>query len=395
MFQKKKLILYLQIFLLLMGTVCQAAPRDGARIKDARGDLSQLRVDAQKAQDELDSLRSAETRLVEKLNNLSERASLDHKMIKKLSAELSHLRQRAKTAQSDLSHRQSLGLDSENRLATQLRDSYLREFVVGLQSAPSILPRSSATAWRSVYDSALTSLREQELVAAHDSTEVAFSALKKVSASRSRVERLKKNRKVNVNLLESQRDKSHRNLTKVRQEKETLADRLLYLSAAAKQMNELVSRLEAQERRDRTGRETHQSSYTGLFVASKGRLRPPIAGKIISRFGWKTDEVSNLRSFSSGIEIRGKPNYNVRVVAPGVVVYTGSMRDYDNFVIVSHDDGYYTTYGGLGRIKVEIDQSVSLRQPVGVTASGQVKFEIRKGKDSVDPVVWLDFSSLH
>ncbi|HSG99461.1 MAG TPA: peptidoglycan DD-metalloendopeptidase family protein, partial [candidate division Zixibacteria bacterium] len=151
---------------------------------------------------------------------------------------------------------------------------------------------------------------------------------------------------------------------------------------------------EASER-ERAGVSPWESLQTGLFIARKGQMKPPLAGgKIVGGYGWKTDNVTNLKSFSPGVEIHGKPNYNVRAIADGVIVYVGSLRGYGNFVIVAHDDGFYSTYGGLGRVKVQLDQRIPEREPVGVTDDGIVKFELRRGQEAVDPIEWLDFSQL-
>ncbi len=77
-------------------------------------------------------------------------------------------------------------------------------------------------------------------------------------------------------------------------------------------------------------------------------------------------------------------------VADGSVAYSGNLRGYGIFVIINHDDQYYTTYAGLGEALVAKDQIVRARMVVGKSASdGLVKFELRKGRDALDPVTWI------
>jgi murein DD-endopeptidase MepM/ murein hydrolase activator NlpD len=120
-------------------------------------------------------------------------------------------------------------------------------------------------------------------------------------------------------------------------------------------------------------------------------MPPPIRGKIVSSFGWKKDKITNLKSFAPGIDIKPSKNQtHVTACAPGRVVYIGSLRGYDDFVIVEHDDGYYTTYAGLSGVMVEIDESVNTGRKIGSLGSSNVHFEIRQGREHLDPVIWLD-----
>ena len=82
-------------------------------------------------------------------------------------------------------------------------------------------------------------------------------------------------------------------------------------------------------------------------------------------------------------------------VASGTVLYTGNLRGYGNFVIINHDHQYYSTYANLGDVTVSQGQFVESRAKVGASGTdGVVKFELRKGRESLDPVSWIDIESL-
>lgn len=386
-------------YILLLFLTFALAPLWAKNKKDVKGkkeELSSIRVELDQTQTQIDSLRSEESKLLDKLKNLDERISLDKEMITKINRKISQLRKKQSSAASTLRKRDKNLAVMRSDLRSQLTEVYLRA-----QNTPdpppgglALLVNEEETMWQKVYFAALSDLNLQRVVSASQASKSAQARLKDVKKSASRVAKLKKDRKVSASITRSKKEYSQRNLKKVRQDKDQAADRLLFLSESARQMNDLIARLEASERQNNTRRNRPQMDMTGLFVASRGRLKPPIQGKVVSGFGWKTDNVTNLKSYSPGIEIKGKPNYNVRVVAPGVVVYIGNLRGYGQFVIVAHDDGYYTTYGGLARVKVVLEQRIPLREPVGVTGSGLVKFELRSGRESVDPISWLDFGSL-
>lgn len=370
--------------------------REKTDVKSKKNELSKIRVELDQTQGQIDSLRSEESKLLDKLKNLDERIALDKEMIIKINRKVTQLRKKQSSAAAALRDRDRDLSNKQGEFRSQLAKVYLQA-----QNSPdppasglAFLVNEEENPWQKVYFSALSDLNRKRVTSASQAARSAQKRLKDVKKSTSQVEKLKKDRAVSASITRSKIENSQRNLTKVRQVKEQAADRLLFLSESARQMNDVIARLEASERQSRTRQDRPQTEMTGLFMAQKGRLKPPIQGKIISGFGWKTDHVTNLKSYSPGIEIKGKPNYNVRAVAPGIIVYIGNLRGYGKFVIVAHDDGYYTTYGGLGRVKVVLDQRIPVREPVGVTGTGLVKFEIRAGKESVDPVAWLDFGAL-
>ncbi len=82
-------------------------------------------------------------------------------------------------------------------------------------------------------------------------------------------------------------------------------------------------------------------------------------------------------------------------MASGKVAYAGTLRGYGNFVIVNHDHQYYTTYAGLGKIMVSENQYLQSGEKIGESGSdGTIKFELRQGREPLDPVEWIDFESL-
>jgi len=76
------------------------------------------------------------------------------------------------------------------------------------------------------------------------------------------------------------------------------------------------------------------------------------------------------------------------------VVYVGSLRGYGNFIIIDHDDQYYSTYGGLGKTSVEVNEYVLAGTTLAsVGEKGQVKFELRHKREPLDPVKWIKIES--
>lgn len=207
--------------------------------------------------------------------------------------------------------------------------------------------------------------------------------------------KLQKEKKARIDLDLTLKDKEEASLGTVRRQTNMMQDRLVSLSSAAREMEDIVARLEKAQRERRRLQGPPVRFRGGSFAQLKGFLTPPVKGKIVKSFGWKTDRITNLKSFSPGIDI--KPNNNQKYIiagAPGRVAYVGRMRGYDNFVILEHDDGYYTTYAGMASSMVELDDLVDGGERIGVKGEDNFHFELRKGREHLDPVIWLDIDAL-
>ena len=199
-----------------------------------------------------------------------------------------------------------------------------------------------------------------------------------------------KQKRSEVVILTSHKEKKERDLSKLRRKKEREADRLITLSETARQMEDLIARLEkARMERDDSEVLIQFDFSTGNFLSYKGGLPAPLEGEVTSGYGWKTDRTTYLKSFSPGIEITGKKKTAVKAVATGVVAYVGSLRGYGNFLIVEHEDGYYSMYSGLESLIVEENQVVIRGEKLGNTPTGVIKFELRQGRDPIDPIEWI------
>jgi septal ring factor EnvC (AmiA/AmiB activator) len=70
------------------------------------------------------------------------------------------------------------------------------------------------------------------------------------------------------------------------------------------------------------------------------------------------------------------------------------LRGYGNFVIINHGDRYYSTYGGLGKMSVGTNEYVLAGTTLAQAGKeGLVKFELRHGREPLDPVKWIRIDS--
>lgn len=186
----------------------------------------------------------------------------------------------------------------------------------------------------------------------------------------------------------------------IRQEKEALLTRvqtqeqlhekaITELEGAAKALTTALNRL---KKKDETIDQT--------FLNSKGKIMPPLPGKLISGF---QDEVVNrlgIKSVSQGIAIKAPNGTIIRAVHAGEVTYSGYLRGYGNTVIVNHGYQYYSICSRIERILVKNGQKVEEGVEIGIMGdtatlmSEGLYFEIRKDSTPLDPIKWLDTSHL-
>ena len=120
-------------------------------------------------------------------------------------------------------------------------------------------------------------------------------------------------------------------------------------------------------------------------------LRWPSKGKVLSGFGQRTDGTHN-----DGINIAARKGAAVRAVENGVVAYVGNeLRAFGNLVLIKHSDGWVSTYAHAEEILVARGDRVRKGQVIArVGSSGnarepQLHFELRRGKNAVDPLEYL------
>lgn len=112
----------------------------------------------------------------------------------------------------------------------------------------------------------------------------------------------------------------------------------------------------------------------------------PVDGKVVGRFG------QGEGGRGAGIDIAARKGTPVRAAENGLVVYAGdAIRGYGRMILLRHQDGYVTTYAHNSALLVDVDEVVGRGQAIarvgdsGGVASAQLHFELRKGREPVDP----------
>ena len=186
----------------------------------------------------------------------------------------------------------------------------------------------------------------------------------------------------------SEREKKKEEIKKARGEKQALLkaikhQKVVYqklieeLEDRGKELQTLVQKLE----KEKSLYASKQPSIT-----FKGKLMPPVHGKVISVFKERGQ---------SGIEIQAPSGAEVQAVLPGKVLYADWFKGFGNMIIIDHGDQTYTVSAYCSQLLKKAGDTVSQREPIALVGSaGSLKgpclyFEIRHRGKPQDPANWI------
>jgi murein DD-endopeptidase MepM/ murein hydrolase activator NlpD len=125
-------------------------------------------------------------------------------------------------------------------------------------------------------------------------------------------------------------------------------------------------------------------------------FKPPMLYFYISSdYGNRKHPKTGKVSFHHGVDLAGTWQENVRVTAPGTVIYAGTEGSFGKVVRVEHDFGIVTTYAHLARITVRLGDYIGENHVIGKmgntgrSAGAHLHYEVRVNGKSIDPVKFM------
>lgn len=377
--------------LLLVLATATPADDDSHDILEQRKELERIQQDIDDGQHRLDSLQSEQKRVTEAISQFDQRIASDRQVLRRLTREFDHLKADISRGDSLLQEYRQMYERRQRRYLGNIRQFYslAKQPVKAFGDYPN---EELEYQRKIIYLSALADYESETVQNASDLVDRSADELSDMSGRQKTVSGLKKKRETAYALGQSQKERQEKNLDQIRRKSMAEADRIITLRQAAQEMQDIIARLEEARVEQLT-----DATQTGpsAFAALMGQLLSPFRGQITLAFGEHVDPVTRLRSFSPGITIEGRAHGGVYAVASGMVAYTGNLRGYGDFVIINHDHQYYSTYAGLGEILVSEGQFVPSRSKLGTSGQdGVVRFELRNGREALDPVKWIRIESL-
>jgi len=127
------------------------------------------------------------------------------------------------------------------------------------------------------------------------------------------------------------------------------------------------------------------------FNSQKGKLKWPIKGTIMNRFGTKR-KGGALKW--QGVRIRAEQGSEVRAISTGKVIFADWFRNMGLLMILDHGEGYMSLYGynqsllkKSGDWVVE-DEVIAYAGDSGGQSTPSVYFEIRHRGEPLNPILW-------
>jgi murein DD-endopeptidase MepM/ murein hydrolase activator NlpD len=117
----------------------------------------------------------------------------------------------------------------------------------------------------------------------------------------------------------------------------------------------------------------------------------PVSGEVLKNFGVGDDGLRN-----DGVNIAVPKGTKVKAAADGEVVYTGSeLTGFGNLILIRHAGGWVSAYAHAETVLVKEGEMVRQGEAIaeagatGNATAPQVHFELRKGREPVDPTEHL------
>ncbi|MBD3617419.1 MAG: peptidoglycan DD-metalloendopeptidase family protein [Gracilimonas sp.] len=136
-------------------------------------------------------------------------------------------------------------------------------------------------------------------------------------------------------------------------------------------------------------------TYEQSFAQAKGQMPWPVNSKTVAKkFGRIRNPLYGSVTEHPGIDIISDPGAPVNAVSDGYVMDILPMRGYGDVVFVKHGS-YYTAYGNLSSIDVEVGAVLSRGERLGRSGTSESElgevlfFAVRDGKEFVNPENWL------
>lgn len=128
------------------------------------------------------------------------------------------------------------------------------------------------------------------------------------------------------------------------------------------------------------------------FASLKGRLKLPVRGEILNRYGSPREEAGGSWK---GLFIRSPTGETVKAVADGLVVYADWLRGFGNLLILDHGRGYMSLYAYNEGLLRKVGDKVRGGDPIAhvgqtdTSAESGLYFELRREGKTFDPMSWV------
>lgn len=192
--------------------------------------------------------------------------------------------------------------------------------------------------------------------------------------------------------LSRETDQKHRTLSKLKQDEQHLADLIERLNHQLVQKKAVVSEKSSGTVILHNSQLPSATARNNSFASLKGKLRLPVRGELINRFG-SPRERGGIKW--NGLFIRAADGNEVKAIAGGQVVFAEWIRGFGNFIILDHGNDYMSLYGHNDTLtkrageKVRGGDTIAVVGNSGGNSQSGLYFELRHKGKPFDPLAWI------
>ncbi|MFZ5994250.1 MAG: murein hydrolase activator EnvC family protein [Thermodesulfobacteriota bacterium] len=215
-----------------------------------------------------------------------------------------------------------------------------------------------------------------------------------ILASNQALQQMKEKVQIEALHLEKLRQERADLLAAVCRKKKVCLQDITELQESAEKLNATIRAL--QHKMEEGVRQKPDTQLRRGFAAQKGKLDPPVKGKVIGLFGRVRRSKSGATIVRNGIDIQAPAGTEIHSIYTGRVIYVGNLRGYGNITILDHGDKYYSLYAHASEFFKEVGSLVKKGETIGLVGAvgyllGEcLYFEIRNGGKPENPLSWID-----
>ena len=371
--------------LILASTAHAADPLGKLRQEKAR--LTEMKQRAEKAAAELAETIRREKSSRSRVGELEARHAKQRRLIARIDRKLSQL-----GVQMDHAEKEIRGLEEERVRAQSGLSASTAEVFLRDRGSPGAMSETAAGERRRYFARRILVAelaRYGRLTVDKEEKERVLSGIERRLEDSER--RMAEQKKVGEKLA-SQQEAERRRLADIEKRKKEKASELKNLRGRIARMESLVSRIERQMKRKET-RKPGPRQFSGV----PGGLVPPLAGKVVGRFGKQRDPVFDVDVERRGVEIEAASGAVIHAVGAGEAVFAGSVSGFGKVLILQHGSGLFSVYGRAESYSVKQGQTIAAGQPVGrlpVSPEGKsvLYLELRAAGTAIDPASVIPLS---
>lgn len=369
----------------------EAPPKQS--LEELRGRIASLKK-------ELESTQAAHSDAADALKQSERAISETNRKLYAIGQQQQAQRQALQAQQDEKTRLDQTIHEQQQRLAQQIYKQYVHgqpghAQIVLSQQDPSAVARELR------YYSYIARARAAQINALKANLEKVAVLNERTATTLEEIDRLKTEQEQQRQQLQSEKQDRKQVLVSLAQQIKAQRGEISKLRRDEKSLSDLVKRLArivpAKPKRSQAGIIGKNDSLpsadqqSGTFAALKGKLRLPVRGDIVNRFG-------ALREDSGiswkGLFIKAGEGSQVKSIASGTVVFADWLRGFGNLLIIDHGDGYMSLYGNNQSLLKQVGDEVRPGDDIaavgnsGGNEEAGVYFEMRHQSRPFDPLSW-------